>query len=131
MDSLKQISWYRVLIAGFLAEASVFALLIPFYLIWGQPALLYAAPPVSLLMCFLFGVWSAQRAKAQFVLHGTLVGVVAMALYVILTLFRPEPVAYIVAHGLKLLGGAAGGGSLRLATTVRSRLPKRVEALAS
>jgi len=41
--------------------------------------------------------------------HGLLVGVVAMVIYVALTLARPEPVAYLIAHGLKLLGGMAGG----------------------
>jgi hypothetical protein len=38
-----------------------------------------------------------------------LVGVVAAVIYVALTLARPEPMAYVIAHGLKLLGGAAGG----------------------
>jgi hypothetical protein len=42
-------------------------------------------------------------------LHGILVGVVATLLYVGLTLGRPEPLAYLVAHVLKILGGAAGG----------------------
>jgi hypothetical protein len=42
-------------------------------------------------------------------LHGILVGVVATLLYVGLTLGRPEPLAYLVAHALKILGGAAGG----------------------
>jgi hypothetical protein len=45
------------------------------------------------------------------VLHGILVGVVAMLLYVGLTRGRPEPPAYLVAHVLKILGGAAGGFS--------------------
>ena len=42
-------------------------------------------------------------------LHGFLVGVIATAIYVGLTLGKPEPMAYIVAHVLKGLGGAAGG----------------------
>lgn len=109
MIPFKAIRWIRVLIAGFLAEASVFALVIPVFTLWGQHALLYAAPPASLLMCFLFGLWVGRRVASHFIVHGLLVGAVAVALYVCLTLFRPEPIAYILAHGLKLLGGAGGG----------------------
>jgi hypothetical protein len=32
-----------------------------------------------------------------------------MLIYIALTRAQPEPFAYIVAHGLKLVGGAAGG----------------------
>ena len=45
---------------------------------------------------------------------------VATLLYVGLTLGSPEPFAYLVAHGLKILGGVGGGafaGSRRAATT--------------
>ena len=42
-------------------------------------------------------------------LHGALVGTVAMLIYVGMGLGQPEPVAYIIAHALKVVGGAAGG----------------------
>jgi putative membrane protein (TIGR04086 family) len=97
------------LIGGFLAEASVFAVVIPVFLLFGQHALPYAALPASLVNCFLFALWVGRRVDSRLVLHGTLVGVVATLLYVGLTLGRPEPSAYLVAHVLKILGGAAGG----------------------
>src|SRR5712692_11852063 len=109
MNTSTRIHWIRVLIAGFLAEASVFALVIPVFMISGQHALLYAAPSASLVMCFLFAVWVGRRLESRFVLHGMLVGAVATLLYVGLTRARPEPLAYLVAHGLKILGGAGGG----------------------
>jgi putative membrane protein (TIGR04086 family) len=70
-------------------------------------------------MCFLFALWVGRRIDSSFVLHGMLVGVVATLLYVGLTLARPEPIPYLVAHVLKILGGAAGGflSSRRKATT--------------
>jgi hypothetical protein len=71
--------------------------------------LLYLAPLGSLLTCFVFALWVGRGVQSRFVVHGLLVGVVAMVIYVALTLARPEPVAYLIAHGLKLLGGAAGG----------------------
>jgi hypothetical protein len=109
MDTATRIHWVRVLIGGFLAEASVFAVVIPIFLLYGQHALLYAAPPASLVMCFLFALWVGRGVDSGFVLHGMLVGVVATLLYVGLTLARPEPFAYLVAHALKVLGGAVGG----------------------
>ena len=121
MNTPTRIHWIRILVGGFLAEACVFAVVIPVFLISGQHALLYAAPAASLVMCFLFALWVGRRLESRFVLHGLLVGVVAALLYVGLTLARPEPLAYLVAHGLKILGGAAGGavaGRRRTAATV-------------
>jgi len=109
MNTSKRIHWIRVLIGGLLAEASVFAVVIPVFRISGQHALLYAAPLASLVMCFLFSIWVGRALESRFILHGMLVGVVATLLYVGLTAARPEPFAYLVAHALKILGGAAGG----------------------
>ena len=50
-----------------------------------------------------------SRHPLAFILHGILVGLVATLIYVALTRFQPEPAAYIVAHFLKLAGGALGG----------------------
>jgi hypothetical protein len=109
VNSSAPIHWIRILIGGFLAEAAVFVVVIPIFKISGPRALTYAAAAASLVMCFLFALWVGRPLESRFVLHGILVGVVATLLYVGLTLARPEPFAYLVAHGLKILGGAAGG----------------------
>jgi hypothetical protein len=109
MITSARIHWLRVLIGGFLAEASVFVVVIPVLLLHGQHALLYAAPAASLVTCFLFALWVGRGVDSRLILHGALVGVVATLLYVGLTRARPEPFAYLVAHALKILGGAAGG----------------------
>ncbi|SRR6266404_5347883 len=109
MNTFAGIHWVRVLVGGFLAEVSVFLVVIPISLLYGQHALLYAAPPASLATCFLFALWVGRRVDSHLVLHGILVGVVATLLYVGLTLGRPEPLAYLVAHVLKIFGGATGG----------------------
>jgi putative membrane protein (TIGR04086 family) len=109
MDLSTRIHWLRILVGGFLAEACVFAVVIPFFMAHRPQAVLYVAPVASLAMCFLFALWAGRRVESRFVLHGVLVGVVATLLYLGLTLARPEPFAYILAHGLKILGGAAGG----------------------
>ena len=109
MNNVTKIHWVRVLIGGVLAEVSVIAVVINVFFLFGQRALPYAAVPASPVMCFLFALWVGRRVNSRLVLHGALVGVVATLFYVGLTLGRPEPPAYLVAHVLKILGGAAGG----------------------
>lgn len=109
MGTTARIHWMRALTGGFLAEVSLFAIVIPVFKIFGQHALLYVVPPAALVTCFFFALWVGRGLTSRFVLHGALVGVVAALLYVALTLARPEPFAYLAAHGLKILGGAGGG----------------------
>jgi putative membrane protein (TIGR04086 family) len=109
MNSSKRIHWVRALIGGFLAELAVFVVVVPILMTAGQHPLLYVAPAASLVMCFLFAFWVGRRIESRFVLHGILVGVVATLIYVGLTRAQPEPPAYLLAHVLKILGGAAGG----------------------
>ena len=109
MNTSVGIRWLRVLLGGFLAEVLVIALVIPLSLLFGKNVLPYAAPLASLLACFVFAIWVGRGLNSRFVLHGVLVGVVATLIYVALTRGGPEPPAYLVAHALKILGGAAGG----------------------
>jgi hypothetical protein len=109
MSALAGIHWVRALIGGLLAEVAVFAVVLPISFVLGQRSLLYTAPVASLAACFLLALWVARGISSRFVLHGVLVGVVAALLYVALTRAQPEPLAYVVAHVLKIVGGAAGG----------------------
>lgn len=52
MNNAAKIHWGRILIGGFLAEASVIAVVIPVLLLFGQRAVAYAALSGSLVMCF-------------------------------------------------------------------------------
>jgi hypothetical protein len=107
MSTTARIGWLRVLLAGFVAEILVIALVVPVSLLFGKNALTRAAPPASLLACFLFAIPVGRRLDSRFVLYGVLVGIVATLIYVALTRGRREPVAYPIAHALKISGGAA------------------------
>jgi putative membrane protein (TIGR04086 family) len=109
MTASSGIHWLRILLAGFLAEVAVIALVLPLALLFGKNTLTYTAPAASLLACFVVAIWVGRRIDSRFVLHGLLVGVVATLIYVTLTRGAPEPAAYLIAHALKLLGGALGG----------------------
>jgi len=108
MSPTIKIRWGLALLGGFLAEAGIFAVM-PIALQFGDQAPLYVIPPTCLVMTFVFGFWVGRRAGSRFVLHGTLVGVVAALIYIGLTLGQTLPLAYVVSHFLKVLGGMAGG----------------------
>jgi putative membrane protein (TIGR04086 family) len=97
------------LLGGLLAEVALILAIVPLGLRFGDNFLHYTAPPGSFVMCFLGALWVCRRIESHFILHGTLVGVIAALIYVGLTRAQPEPFAYIVAHALKLVGGACGG----------------------
>jgi hypothetical protein len=109
MAKIAQIHWGRVLLGGFLAELLVFAIVFPTKYLFGQQAFLASILISSALLPFLFALWVGRRISSRFVLHGTLVGVVAALIYMGLAWRQPQPLLYKIAHGLKLVGGAAGG----------------------
>src|SRR5262245_47326403 len=106
---MKNIRWGWILLGGFLVEMAIFAIAIPLSLLLGEESLLYTAPAASFFGSFIFGLWVARKAPQRRVLHGALVGVAAALIYIGMSLAQPEPIAYMVAHVLKVLGGAAGG----------------------
>jgi hypothetical protein len=106
---MSQIHWKRILIFGFLSEVAVFAVFIPATVLLGEQPGMYSAVIASLVMPFFFAMWATAKLKSRFVLQGMLVGAVGMLIYIGLTQAQPEPLLYIIAHALKLLGGGAGG----------------------
>lgn len=107
-ESVK-IHWGRVVLGGFLAELMVFAIVFPTRYLFGQKAFLVAILIASALMPFLFALWVGRHIESRFVLHGALVGIVAALFYLGLAWRQPQPLLYKIAHGLKIVGGAAGG----------------------
>ena len=108
-NAMVRVRWIRVLVAALLAELVLVAIALPVTLWVGQTPLLYIIPPTCFLATLFFGRWAAHKAGANFILHGTLVGLVAALLYIGLTWGQTLPMAYLISHGLKVIGGAAGG----------------------
>ena len=107
--NVNRIHGVRVCIGGFLAELTVFAIVFPARSLFGQRAFLASILVASAVMPFVFAVWVCRRVESRFVLHGALVGIVAALFYLFLAWGQPQPLLYRIAHGLKVLGGAAGG----------------------
>lgn len=104
-----QIHWGRAVAGGLLAELAVFAIVFPVRYLWGQQAFLASILIGSGLMPFLLALWVCRSIETRFVFHGVLVGIVAALFYLGLAWRQPQPPLYKIAHGLKVLGGIAGG----------------------
>jgi len=120
VDTLKaaRISWGRMVVAGVLAEVILFVIVFSVLCVFNRRAFLIAIVVGSAILPFLFSLWVGKRIHSNFVLQGALVGVVAVLFYVIVSRARPEPTLYVISHGLKILGGMAGG----LTAAIRKRL---------
>ena len=104
-----RIHWVRACIGGLLAELTAFAIVLPARALFGQRAFLASILLASAMMPLVFAVWVCRRVESRFVLHGMLVGIVAALFYLVLAWGQPQPLLYRIAHGLKIVGGAAGG----------------------
>ena len=124
VSTMRRIHWKRIVLAGFLAEASVFAIF--FLLLFAATAagVPEIARPMGTLdyidalassfgMVFLFTLWVGKRIESGFVTHGVLIGVFGVVLFgmmwVTTTGSLAQPPLYVVAHFLKVVGGITGG----------------------
>lgn len=114
------IRWWRVIGGGLLIELVLTAASVPFFAT-GRPEMVsLVIVPATLVAAVPCGAWAA-RGTAQPILNGTLAGVAALALYLLLVigsiLAAPEQVdltatlslPYLASHACKVLGAAAGG----------------------
>jgi hypothetical protein len=113
-----------VLLGGLLAEVAIFVVffvLLAAATLAGVPELarpestldLIDAMVSGFLMTFLITMWVGKRIESGFVLHGALIGVVGALLFTTLIFVLTGSLAqhplYLVAHGLKVVGGIVGG----------------------
>ena len=124
MGTRQPLLWGRIVVGAFLAEASAMAVFFQLLgLAWmaGVPEIAAPMTPLdyadaliaSFVSIFIATRWVGRRLESAFVLHGVLIALVAMSLFLLLigTLSGSiqQPVLYWVAHGLKFAGGMAGG----------------------
>jgi putative membrane protein (TIGR04086 family) len=129
-----RILWGRVILYGILVEAVLTAIFIA-GLAAGvmSPGMTTALALVgSFLLPLLFAASLGTRLQARFALHGMLIGAIAFAVFMTMSMigrfFQPDapgqPIAYWIAHALKLVGGGLGGA-------IASRRRKTVDTLSA
>lgn len=106
---MKDIRWGWVLLGGLLGNVAVALLITPIALIAGQERLGYVAPPASFVGALVVAYWIARKAPQRAVLHGLLVGVFAVLIYVPVLLADEITLAHVLSSALKVLGGVLGG----------------------
>jgi len=117
-----KLRWWRALVAAFVAEIALICIALPVYSATDDPTptLNVVIPPASGLVFLVAGYWSARPVPQRGIWQGALAGAWAVALYLALgfgasLLVRDANVtdgftpAYLMAHALKIVGGAAGG----------------------
>ena len=113
-----KICWGRILNAGLVLEILFIGLYQIFAAFHGNADQAnYIFVVVGSFVLMLVGaLWVARKIESHFILHGLLVGVVAVVYYVIRTL--PDALSgqyadylqwFIIGHPPKLLGGIVGG----------------------
>jgi hypothetical protein len=118
-----RLRWGRGLIAAIVVEIVLIAATIALYASLGEtdapPVLDLVIPPAALILFVPAGYWCGRGTSAP-VLNGFVAGLWGIALYVALTLIAQGAVAdfdfessvrpaYLLAHGLKVVGGVIGG----------------------
>lgn len=120
---IRGIRWLRVLLLGLAAEVALMVVAVPTYMLPDpQRVLDVVIGPASFVVLVIFGYWAARPVPRLRALHGLLTGAVGVLLYLGLILAAsfipgaPEGAftgsltpSYLLAHGLKLLGGWTGG----------------------
>jgi len=106
---MKDIRWGWVLLGALLANVAVTALITPIALLDGPERLGYVAPPLSFVCVLIVAYWIARKAPQRAVLHGLLVGVIAMLIYLPVEFSSDVTFAHYLSSVLKVLGGVAGG----------------------
>ena len=103
------IRWGWVLLGALLVNVAVTLLIVPVALLDGQERLGWFAPPFSFVAGLAVAYWIAAKAPQRAVVHGLLVGLIAMIIYVPIELAAQITFAHVLSSVLKVLGGAVGG----------------------
>jgi len=124
MSNARRIRWKWILVGGLLAEVTVMTIFFLLLLAAMAARVPEIAQPMTTLdyidamvMSFVsmlvFTIWVGKRIDSAFVLHGVLIGTFGILLFTVMwigtTGSLAQPALYVVAHGLKIAGGIAGG----------------------
>jgi hypothetical protein len=117
--SSTRLRWGRIVVGAFLLEIVLIAVLIPPMQIFGLEKVIPFVSPAVFIFGFVVAWWMLRRVSHRPVMHGTMIGIVATAIYLLLALANPDgissiitaygPITFIMGNGLRILGCAAGG----------------------
>ena len=106
---MNDIRWGWVILGAVLGNLAVGAIIVPIALLDGTDRLGYVAPPAAFVGLLVVSYWISRKAPQRAVLHGLLVGLIAMLIYIPIMLSDEVTFAHYLSSALKVLGGLAGG----------------------
>ena len=117
---IKQIRWWRVVIAAFLVEVGLLVTALPFILIIAEELVFRVIVPIACLVVPFVVAWLATRKLPDArLLHGLLIGIVATVMYFALVIGASSiaeavmsygsMAMFIVVNALRVISSAAGG----------------------
>lgn len=114
---MSKLRWGRIVLGGFLGELFLVLAIVPLNLAGSSQSVMTFVAVAGSFLVFVPVAWWLTRSLARPILQGMLMGAVAAAIYIVLSvlgqMFVPDappiPFIYYVAHALKLAGGAVGG----------------------
>jgi drug/metabolite transporter (DMT)-like permease len=108
MSQLGRLRWGWIIVGGVVAGLALMLFVPIQFLPGGEAALLYLVAPLCVIVTGLVGYWIARKTDDLRLLHGGLVGAVALLIYTALTWTEELPAIYWVANYLKIAGGLIG-----------------------
>lgn len=132
--AISSLRWGRIALGGFLAELVLIVAVIPLRVAGSSEAAVTVVAVAGSFLVFLPVAWWLGRRLSRPVMHGLLMGAVATAIYVLLSVLGqqfvpdapPVPLIYYVGHALKLAGGATGGWLALRSAAATAATPARV-----
>ena len=100
MKPTEKIRWGIIVVAAFVIEAALFAILIPVQILFGMQVFQVAVPVAVVVITFVLTMLFGRRIHAQFLIHGLLIGLIATLIYLgLLVSLRAVPTA-LATYGL-------------------------------
>jgi hypothetical protein len=118
-QSSSRMRWGRILAGAFLLEFLLIVVLVPPLQILGPEKVVPFVFPVVIIFSFGVAWWMLRKAPQRAVIHATLIGAGATAIYILLCLVSPDglrgavamygPGLFVAGNGLRIVACAAGG----------------------
>ena len=118
-----RLRWGRIIGGAFLLELVLVIVLVPPLQMLGPDKVVPFVYPAVLIFGFIVTWWILRKVPQRAVLHGTLIGIVATAIYILLGLFNPDGIqsviqmygtlGFVLGNALRIVGCMAAGYALR------------------
>ena len=116
---IRQVRWWRVVIAAFLVEVGLLVTTLPLTLLLGERVFVTAVPVACVIVPFIITWLATRKLPGARALHGWLIGILATVMYFALVIAASSIAEAVTSYGsmamlivvnaLRVVSAAAGG----------------------